>query len=175
MVLFWLQWLRPTPAEMALFPTGPNNPVQNQRSAASFCEESPQCGTWLYDRANPASATHCHGSCASDRLASECGKHFAPGGRGWPLATFPTWHRQTAGLIGSFPPKSCEGRNVLLPECSLSLGGKAPSAGRGLCRTPRWTTPGPPRRVPFFSVAPANLKLAKAPSLPIVRFAVAVI
>ena len=24
MVLFWLQWLRPTPAEMALFPTGPN-------------------------------------------------------------------------------------------------------------------------------------------------------
>jgi hypothetical protein len=62
-------------------------------------------------------------------------------------------------------------------ECSFLGAERALGCPEGVCgATPqRRTTPGPPRRVPFFSVAPANLKLAKAPSLPIVRFAVAVI
>jgi hypothetical protein len=96
-------------------PSRYSNPVQTQRSAASSCEESPPWGAWLYERANPGSATHRHGSCASDRLASECGNHVAPGGRGWPLAT---------------PPKSCEGRNVLPSPNARFLGGKGPEVRR---------------------------------------------
>ena len=145
-------------------PSRNSNPVQTPRSAASFCEESPQCGTWLYDRANPASATHCHGSCASDRLASECSKHFAPGGRGWPLATFPTWHRQTAGLIGSFPPKSCEGRNILPPPMLVSWAERALGcAGRGLWRNPTPDDPWATKKGSVLLSGPRQPEVGKSP------------
>jgi hypothetical protein len=112
-------------------PSRYSNPVQTQRSAASSCEESPPWGAWLYERANPASATHRHGSRASDRLASECGQYFAPGGRGWPLATSPTYQRQTCQPYREFPAQIMRGQKCpALSECSFLGGGKGPRLRR---------------------------------------------